>query len=118
MLEAKRISQEGIFPQVFYLFSPFLTSVQFLKGNSGLGGLMVILCRVFLHFSPVPHEIEYDANYWLLSQARNHTLANWFYEYHLCALNCVKLPIPELLLPWDVWVSPNLVYRGTQRLAR
>lgn len=79
---------------------------------------MVILCRVFLHFNPVPREIEYDANYWLLSQARNHTLANWFYEYHLCALNCVKLPIPELLLPWDVWVSPNLMYRGTQRLAR
>lgn len=79
---------------------------------------MVILCSVFLYFSPVHHEIEYDANYWLLSQARNHIHANWFYEHHLCALNCVKVPIPELLLPWDVWVSPNLMCKGTQRLVR
>lgn len=76
---------------------------------------MVILCRVFLYFNPVHHEIEYDANYWLLSQARNHILANWFYEHHLCALNCVKLPISELLLPWDVWVSPQPHVQGNPK---
>lgn len=54
---------------------------------------MVILCRLFLYFSLIPHEIEYDANYHLLSQVRNHILANCFYEHHLCALNCVKLPV-------------------------
>lgn len=75
-------------------------------------------CRVFLYFCPVPHAIEYDANYWLLSETRNHILANWFYEHHLCALNCVKLHVPELLLPWDAGVSPNLMYRGTHKLVR
>lgn len=38
---------------------------------------------VFLYFSPVPHEIEYDANYWLPSEAR--WVANGFYKHHLCA---------------------------------
>lgn len=119
MLEAKKISQEGstkYFLRSFTFFPPFLTGVQFLKGNLGCGDLMVILCSVFLYFGPVPHAIEYDANYWLLSEARNHMLANWFCEHHLCALNCVKLYVPELLLPCDAGVSPNLMYRQTQRL--
>lgn len=43
-------------------------------------------------------------------------ITSWFYEHHLCALKCVKLPV--LLLPWEAWVSPNLMYRATQRLVR
>lgn len=37
---------------------------------------------------------------------------------HLCALDSVKLPVPEVLLPWDAWMSLNLMYRDTQRLVR
>lgn len=79
---------------------------------------MVIPSRVFLYFSPVPHEIEHNANYWLPGEVRNRILANWFCEHHLCALYCVKLPVPEVLPPWDAWVSPILMYRGTQILLR
>lgn len=78
-----------------FTFSPI--SYECLKGYSGLEGLVVIPCTVFLYFGPVLNQTEFDAVGWLLSKARNHMFVNWLYQHHLRALRCIKLPIPEPL---------------------